>query len=344
MPTITTWLAVAAERVLPAIGARAEALGADVTAIEGGARIVALVGTVDARAEGGGLRVLAQSDDPEGLDMLRDAVADFAAGAGLPAPVWRNAAAGGRGRLTPARVAEVRRLSPSYVRVRLAGDFAAFRNGGLHFRLLLGPPGAEGPVQAEDGGLVWPGGIDAWHRPPYTIRAMDPAARWIDLDVFRHDGGRVTEWCDDLRPGDAIALTGPGGKGIRQAGWLGLVGDETALPVILRAVEAAGPQVRGQVAILVPDAADAQPVAGPAGLRIDWVVRDGTVSALDLFRALVPPGADRFLFFAGERQEAQAARAHAEGLGLAAGEFLAAAYWTAGWVPPASQRQARGRG
>lgn len=340
LPRIATLIAGAAADLLPAIDRRARGLGAEVTPLSDGLRIAAANGVIEARAVEGGLGLTVAADEGEVLDALRGAVEQFVAASGRAAPIWQGDGPA-RPRLHAARVEGIRRISPSYSRVRLTGDFTPFAGGGLHFRLLLGPPGAADPVEGP-AGIDWPGGIDAWHRPPYTIRAMDPAAGWIDVDIFRHAGGRVTEWCDAARPGDPVRLTGPGGRGVRPARWLGLVGDETALPVILRALEAAGPEVRGRAAILIGDPADRQAVAPPPGVTLDWVVRDGAASAIALFRALAPPEGDRFLFFAGERREAEAARTHAKALGLGAGEFHAAAYWTAGWVPPASQRQAKG--
>ncbi len=337
-------LPIPAERGMALIDHNARAHGLNVQRDADRAELHVGFGTIRARPEAAGLRIDIAAEDAEGLERLRLALDRMIEAAGHAAQNWQGAAPDpGRARLTLAEFAGARRISPSYVRVRLAGDFSAFAKGALHFRLLLGPLGAPLPRIGAEGGIDWPGGIDLWHRPPYTVRAIGPGAGWIDVDIFLHHGGRVTEWVSQARPGEVVALTGPGGRGVRQAGWMGLVGDETALPVILRALEAAGPEARGHAMILIPDAADAQQVALPPGLRLDWVPRSAGRSALDLFRALVPPAQDRFLFFAGERREAEAARAHAASLGLAPGEFHAAAYWTEGWVPPPGQRQAGGR-
>lgn len=273
---------------------------------------------------------------------MRGLIEGFAGSLGVSGVEWREVKAG-KTRLTMAEAVWCRQISPSFKRVRLAGDFSAFLSGGLHFRLLIAPDGAAWPEPDANGDLIWPGGIDAWHRPPYTIRAMGADADWLEMDIFLHDGGRVTEWAADLQPRDTVALTGPGGRGIRPAAWLGLVGDETALPVILRAVEAAGPDTQGAVSILIADPADIQPVAAPPGLQLDWVLRREGRSLPDLFRALpIPPDTDRFMFFAGERQEATEARDHVKALGLSNGEYHCASSWTAGWIPPAARRQAKG--
>lgn len=343
MTSVTCIFPVPAGPGLDLLCSRAESFGAAVLRGPDGAEIQAARGRITARSVAAGLEIVITSDADADRDILRAALDGFAVQGGMAPLDWRPAEgpARGPGRLIAARLLSRTRISPSYWRVRLEGDFSAFARGGLHFRLLLGPPGADRPVPNEAGGIDWPGGIDAWHRPPYTVRAIGPAAEWIDFDIFIHEGGRVTEWCDEARPGDSVMLTGPGGRGVRQAGWMGMVGDETALPVLLRAIEAAAPAARGQALILITDPADAQPAAPPPGLELRWIVRDGRTGLLDLLRRLQPPPRDRSIFFAGERAEAEAARLHAAETGFGAGEFHAAAYWTAGWVPPASQRQSK---
>jgi len=340
MQKTNTFLDLPADRILPQLCDRAEAFGAKVERPrDGHATVTARLGTIEAQAERDGLRLVVSSADAGSLASLTELLDNLLGTVTGKMPVW----AGRTGaRLTMARVHDVTQISPSFRRVRLTGDFSGFLDGGVHFRLLLGPEGAPWPAETASG-LDWPGGIDAWHRPPYTIRRMDPDAGWIDVDIFLHDGGRVTEWTETLRPGDDIALTGPGGRNVKQAAWMGLVGDETALPVILRALEAARPDTRGQALVVISDPADAQPVALPDGLTLDWVLRRDGISLPDLLRRLSPPAADRHVFFAGERQDAADARAIALGMGLTPGEFHAAAYWTAGWAPPEGQRQSRGR-
>lgn len=304
-------------------------------------------GALMIRVRDAGCRLVLEADDEGRLAQLREAVTHYLSEQGLGAALeWQADRRRARpDNLTIAVIDSSIRLSPSFQRLRLSGDFARFRDGGLHFRLIFGPEGADWPISDETGTTVWPGGIDAWHRPPYTIRAMDPECRWIDVDVVLHAGGRVTDWVAACRPGDRVALTGPGGKAPQIAGWIGYVGDETALPVIARMLEILPPETTGAARIFVPDLRDAQALRHPAGVDLQWLVRDADGGAdggvdgspLAALKGLTPPDTDRFVFFAAERQEAVAAREHLAGLGLARGEFHGAAYWTKGWVPPDCQ-------
>ncbi len=230
-------------------------------------------------------------------------------------------------RLTRATVESVTQISPNFRRVRLRGDFRAFAAGGLHFRFALGPEGAPLPVEGPDG-LEWPGGIEVWHRPVYTIRALDPEATWLDTDVFVHDGGRVTAWTEQVQVGSEIALTGPGGGGTISAPWLGLVGDETAMPVILRILEALPPTTQGRAVIRVPDPADRQTIALPVGMRLDWAC-DAQIDPVALLSDLSPPAERRFVFFAAEDAQALAARDWMSTRGLTKADSRAASYWKA---------------
>ncbi|MFT4014408.1 MAG: siderophore-interacting protein [Paracoccus sp. (in: a-proteobacteria)] len=343
MSQLVALFRIPADIGIPLLCERADALGAHVTREEGGAEVQAADGSIIARPMAGGVELALSAESDQGLLTLRDAIDGFAMQNGFPAPDWRRAPtnAAPKSRLMTASLVGKTRISPSFCRVRLAGDFTAFTKGGLHFRLLLGPEGAAWPT-ARGEGIDWPGGIDAWHRPPYTVRRVGAGGDWLDFDIFLHEGGRVSEWCDAVAPGARVMLTGPGGRGVKQADWMGIIGDETALPVIMRAIEAASPDAKGEVRILISDPADSQQVEIPAGMVLRWVTREKGRTLPDLLAGLSPPESGRFLFFAGERAEAEAARLWAKEAGLGAGEFHAAAYWTRGWVPPAAQRQARG--
>ena len=226
----------------------------------------------------------------------------------------------------------VRRLSPSYARVTVAGtSLARFASGGLHFRLLFGPPGADWPGLDANGVTDWPQGAAAWHKPVYTIRHLwdRDGVTHLSFDVFLHDGGRVTDWCLGPAPGTEITLSGPGGGRFQpQDAWLGLVGDETALPVIARYLADLPAGTRGQAVLVVPQQADIQLLDHPADMQVHWVARDSGATPLTALDVLRIPDSARLVFFAAEAAEARSARQILADRGLQKAEISSVAYWT----------------
>ncbi|TDH38438.1 siderophore-interacting protein [Pseudohoeflea suaedae] len=231
-----------------------------------------------------------------------------------------------------AAVTACARLSPSYFRVELADPaLRRFSETGLHFRLLFPPADHEGqwPEIGENGRTEWPGGVAAWHRPVYTIRSVEPDSGTVVFDVFIHEGGRVSAWCETLRPGMSVALMGPGGEWYPKAGWLALFGDETALPAIARILAACPDDTRGSATIMVGRKGDLQELEKPPGVTLNWLLRDSGTSLLEPLESLALPETDRFVWFAGERSEVKVARTILSGKGLSKSEMRAASYWTA---------------
>lgn len=334
------------DRVGQMLGHEAAEIGLALQATPSGYLLELDDGRLMLGASGTGCELVLEAETDARLGELREAVIHFATEHHQPplALEWEpRQVPANPVNLTLARVTSNRRISPSFRRLRLAGDFARFGKGGMHFRLIFGPEGAGLPHADAAGLTVWPGGIDRWHRPPYTVRAIDRDCGLIDVDIFLHAGGRVTGWAETVQPGDAVALTGPGGKVPQIAGWVAYIGDETALPIIARALEQLPPDATGVARIVIADPADRQPIRHPAGVDLRWL-SGPDASALSALQAIEPPEADRYVFFAGERQQASAARDWLERRGLRRGEFTTANYWTDGWVPPADQARPRSGG
>ncbi len=334
MHTARALLNVPSSRATPGFRDFAAQRGLSVENTATGTTIRIGVGTVTLAEADGRTALHIASPEAVNLQLVRDAVAARVADLGLTLD-WQDKTAPGRpANLSLAQVTEVRRLTPSYTRVVMEGpQLARFATGPMHFRLLFGPDGADWPHTDAGGVTQWPGGAAAWHRPVYTTRSIDVApdgvAR-IAFDVFLHAGGRVTEWTRTLTPGAEIAVTGPGGgRGPAPAGWHLLIGDETAVPVIARILTELPATTTGTALLFVPDAGDAQTLDHPPGVKVHWILRDGAQTPLSALRAQTLPDADRFVFFAAERQEALAARAHLLDLGLAKTEFQSASYWSA---------------
>ncbi|MBA2625189.1 MAG: siderophore-interacting protein, partial [Acidimicrobiia bacterium] len=147
-------------------------------------------------------------------------------------------------RFRSATVRRVEQVSPRLVGVTLAGpDLEGFtlELPAASVRLLLPPSGTSDLVQPTWGGneFLLPDG----RRPTIrtlTPRRFDPARRELDVEVVRHDAGAACDWASAARPGDPVAISGPG-RGYTvdpEAAGFVLAGDETAIPAISQLLEA----------------------------------------------------------------------------------------------------------
>jgi NADPH-dependent ferric siderophore reductase len=96
----------------------------------------------------------------------------------------------------------------------------------------------------------------------YTVRAFDPAAGELTIDVVQHgDSGVAGPWAAAARPGDVLRLLGPGGAYAPDpdADWHLMVGDESALPAIAAACERVPAGVPALAVLEVADEADHVP-------------------------------------------------------------------------------------
>ena len=231
---------------------------------------------------------------------------------------------------TRAEVLCCKQISPSFMRMRLNGDFSAYARpeAGLHFRFLLGPNGSDLPMLDEKGLMHWPGGLAAWHRPVFTVRRISDTHDLIDVDIALHDGGRITHWCRSVLPGTIVGLNGPSGSKMPTASRLWLFGDETAMPVILRILDSAPSKTKASATIAIRDPADAQVTKSSANVSISWVEMCHDFTLLNGLQNLDLNEEDLFVFFAAERTLAGRARAYMKDSGLASSQYRIASYWT----------------
>ena len=178
------------------------------------------------------------------------------------------------------RVMSATRISPHMQRVRFSGkDLGRFAHGGLHVRLLLPPRGGQPvwPSMGSDGLLVWPSGEDALVVRVYTIRALDAASGWLDVDFVLHPGQDTpaATFAENAQAGDIIGMIGPGGGGAPDAETLLLVGDDTALPAIGRILEELASSTRAEVLIEVDGPQDRMPLAEGGNIAVTWLYRQG---------------------------------------------------------------------
>lgn len=204
------------------------------------------------------------------------------------------------------RVAAVRRLSPSFVRLTLTGpDLDEFADNGWDQRFKLVLPAPVGGYDALTSDPDWQAHwrqLPADEQPPirtYTVRDVRPDDREIDLDMVLHgDTGPASRLAASAAVGDQVVVLGPnarfggphGGLEFRppadHAGPTLLAGDETAAPAVLGILARLPEDAHGEAVLEVPDAADIADVAAPAGMRVTWLVRQPAASGLpDAVRA-----------------------------------------------------------
>ncbi|MEM9550577.1 MAG: siderophore-interacting protein [Pseudomonadota bacterium] len=333
MNTHRAILAAPSTHVNDPLAALARKNGFAVTNRGADTQISAPLGRVLLRNQGKTTAVEFDAPSPAELQMLKELYAERFRKLGLDEGIrWDAPAAPAPLNQTRTQVVDCRKISPNFARLRLNGDFSAFARpgAGLHFRFLLGPDGAGLPYLDADGLTAWPGGIRAWHRPPYTVRWISETADMIDIDIVLHEGGRVTDWCLQLNPGDLVALNGPSGSKQPPARWLALFGDETALPVIARILEDAAPDTEGHAVIAVRDPADAQQIRTQTIIQTEWIDMADPEAMVARIQDLALPGTDRHAFYGGERAQAERIRALFQDKGLVASEAKSASYWTRG--------------
>jgi NADPH-dependent ferric siderophore reductase len=162
-------------------------------------------------------------------------------------------------------------LSPRLLRMTLAGEELAdlvVDQPAASVRLLLPAPESAELVMPEWNGneFLLPDGRRPLLRT-FTPRHVDAAARELDVDIVLHGGGAAEAWALAARPGDPVAVSGPG-RGYEldpEAPALLLAGDETALPAIAQLLEhvPAGLPVQVHVEVARPDARLADLVPAP---------------------------------------------------------------------------------
>lgn len=197
-----------------------------------------------------------------------------------------------------ATVRRIRRLAPSFVRVTFSGeDFEFFATHGLDQRVKLVFPldGHLPDLGVDDASAVLEGSwYSLWRELPeaerspfrtYTVRAVRPAEREIDIDFVAHgDGGPAARWLLSAAPGHGLLIVGPDARSTGSAigiDWhpgsateLLLAGDETAAPAICSVLESLPAGVRARAFIEVPTEADPVRVRSAADVQITWLPRD----------------------------------------------------------------------
>lgn len=160
-------------------------------------------------------------------------------------------------------VHSVERVTPSMVRVVLTGvDLAEF----------VDLPWADHYVKFA---MPESGDLPAVNRS-YTVRGWNPETGQLTIDIVVHGSrGRVGPWADAARPGDKLMLRGQGGayRPEPDYDWHLLIGDESALPAILVALEQLQPGTKALAVLEVADASEEQPINTAGDVQVTWIHR-----------------------------------------------------------------------
>lgn len=224
-------------------------------------------------------------------------------------------------------VAEKTLLAPNYLTIRFTcDDFADFVSAGAddHVKLFV------------------PGDYGAGGKPPmrdYTPRAFDIAKGEITIDFAVHDDpGPATAWAVAAQVGDCIGIGGPRGSQVvpDDYDWYWLIGDETAIPAIVRRL-AELPDAAITVLAAVDGEAEEVPLPVTASHIVKWVHRPateaGNSAALLADLAGMPlPAGDGFIWIAAEATVAKALREAVLARGFPPAQLKAAGYWTRGFA------------
>ena len=186
-------------------------------------------------------------------------------------------------------------------------------------------------------------------RRTYTVRSVDHVAGTIAIDFVVHgDEGVAGPWAAAARPGDRLALSGPGGLWSPAPGdgtWHLLLGDEAAAPAIAAALEAMGQEARGLALVEVASAADEFAIARPDGVELRWLHRGARTPGellVDALGALPVPEGPISAFAHGERTAMKAVRlVLQEAWGLDRSAMSLSAYWALGRAEDRFQAEKR---
>ena len=298
------------------------------------------------------LNVTAEAANESDLSYLKFAVAEGImrhAGAETLNFRWEGDGAG-EGCLPPffreMSVIDVRNVTPHMRRIRLRGDdLARYATGGLHIRLVLPPKPPlkpKWPHLGADGRPVWPDGDYRLTNRVYTIRKINVAESWVDIDMVVHPSTGTapgSEWAMQAQVGDIVGMTGPGGGDALEADIYTLIGDETALPAISRILERLPATAKAIVRIEVADVHEEQVLDTAAILDLQWLHRNGAeagtttllIDAVKDAASLVTEGQRSFAWAGCEFDAFKAIRTFwRKECGLSRDDHMAVAYWRRG--------------
>ena len=200
-------------------------------------------------------------------------------------------------RLFDVSVARLTKLSATFLRVTFTGDdLHEFGTVGLDQRVKVVLPlpgiGISELPNDQDWYIAWRNLPEEARNPirTYTVRAVRPAEREIDIDFVLHgDAGPASRWVSSAVVGDTLMIVGPDALGEDprsgvewrpgDADTFLIAGDETAAPAICSILASLPRTATGCAFIEVPEPSDFLETDSPEGVQVTWLARSESQSA-----------------------------------------------------------------
>ena len=235
-----------------------------------------------------------------------------------------------------ARVLNIEKISPIFLRVVLEGEnFSDYNDKSIHFRLVLPPKDIEPtwPTIAANGSTSWPQGLKSLHKPVYTTRFLDHNKNIITTDVYMHEGGKITEWANEVREGcrkrNIVGITGPVGAGLLFSDKVLMATDETGFPAASRILENLNQKTEGRIILETKNGQLNYPIKTPKSMSIQLLSRNIGENLKNEILKILTTYKNHKIWFAGEKQQANAVREHAKKAGFDTKILRISSFWTA---------------
>lgn len=147
---------------------------------------------------------------------------------------------------------------------------------GCHIKLFFPQPHQFQPELPTLGpsGPVWPPKDQKPIVRTYSIKQYHPESKLIEIGYANHDKpGYATDWMNSCKPGDQLALAGPGGPKpiMPPSDWHILAGDVSTLPTSSSILAHLPRDAKGQGVFHIPSPDAKVAFDAPEGIAIDWI-------------------------------------------------------------------------
>lgn len=211
------------------------------------------------------------------------------------------------------QVKSVTDISPSIRSITFTGerlgDYPTQCEGG-HIKIFLAPDLKSQPALPilSEHGRSWPTDKPRPFVRTYTVRAIRPEVKEIDIEFAMHDGneGPAYLFARDAVEGNWMGITNPGGPDplLPHSQHYFMAGDSSSLPAIAALLEKMHAKATGKVVLRLDHPDDMRELIKPAGIEVIWVCGgiNKTEELINTFKSWDIPSEDASFWIAGEDQ------------------------------------------